>query len=174
LHKKVYGIDGCLGCLDVTKIHWSACPVAWKGQFEGKEGYPTIGLEAVADYNLWIWRNTFGLPGLLNNINIWGRSPLLKSMLDGSHNNIDFTFNIGGEEFDQLYYCVDGIYLSLSRFLATINDPTTVQTLSMLLNKKVDLNQLGERLGCGRKKYRLVSKACCTIVRIRSIWQLQL
>jgi len=38
LHKKVYGIDGCLGSLDVTKIHWSACPVAWKGQFEGKEG----------------------------------------------------------------------------------------------------------------------------------------
>ena len=28
LHKKVYRIDGCLGSLDVTKIHWSACPVA--------------------------------------------------------------------------------------------------------------------------------------------------
>eukprot|EP00804_Cyclotella_cryptica_P020934 CCRYP_009261-RA/>CCRYP_009261-RA protein AED:0.36 eAED:0.33 QI:11/0/0/1/0/0/2/0/81 len=60
LHKKVYGIDGCMGCLDVTKIHWGACPVAWKGQFEGKEGFPTIGLEAVSDYNLWIWHNAFG------------------------------------------------------------------------------------------------------------------
>ena len=48
IHKKVYSIDGCLGSLDVTKINWSACPVAWKGLFEGKEGYPTIGLEAIA------------------------------------------------------------------------------------------------------------------------------
>ena len=23
LHKTVYGFDGCLGCLDVTKIHWA-------------------------------------------------------------------------------------------------------------------------------------------------------
>ena len=50
LHKKVYGVDGCRGSLDVAKKHWSACPVAWKGQFEGKDGYPTIGLEAVADH----------------------------------------------------------------------------------------------------------------------------
>ncbi len=48
-------------------------------------------------------------------------------MLDGSHDNIDFSFNIGGEEFDQLYYCVDGIYPSLSQSLATINNPTTVR-----------------------------------------------
>ncbi len=27
LHKKVCGIDGCLGCLDVTKIHWSHVPL---------------------------------------------------------------------------------------------------------------------------------------------------
>jgi hypothetical protein len=152
LHKKVYGIDGCLGCLDVTKIHWSACPVAWKGQFEGKEGYPTIGLEAVADYNLWIWHNAFGFPGSLNNINIWDRSPLLKSMLDGSHDNIDFTFNIGGEEFDQLYYCVDGIYPSLSWFLATINNPTAVLD-SFYAPKQEDWRKSIERaFGVWKKK----------------------
>eukprot|EP00804_Cyclotella_cryptica_P002567 CCRYP_010403-RA/>CCRYP_010403-RA protein AED:0.35 eAED:0.35 QI:0/-1/0/1/-1/1/1/0/153 len=96
LHRKVYGVDGCLGCLDVTKIHWSACPVAWKGQFEGKEGYPTIGLEAVADYNLRIWHNAFGFAGTLNNINIWDRSPLLESMLDRTHDKLDFKFFIDG------------------------------------------------------------------------------
>ncbi len=125
LHKKVYGIDGCMGCLDVTKIHWGACPVAWKGQFEGKEGFPTIGLEAVSDYNLWIWHNAFGFPGSLNDINVWDRSPLLESMMDGSHDAIDFSFDIDGQQFDQLYYLVDGIYPSLSWFLATVNDPTT-------------------------------------------------
>ena len=54
LHKEVHGIDGMLESLDVTKIHWLNCPTAWKGQFEGKEGIPMIGFEAVADYNLWI------------------------------------------------------------------------------------------------------------------------
>ena len=66
LHKSAYCIDSCLGCLDVTKIHWAACPGAWKGQFEGKEGCPMIGLEAVADYNLWIRHNAFGFSGSLN------------------------------------------------------------------------------------------------------------
>eukprot|EP00804_Cyclotella_cryptica_P000428 CCRYP_020672-RA/>CCRYP_020672-RA protein AED:0.50 eAED:-0.30 QI:0/-1/0/1/-1/1/1/0/299 len=73
-HKTVHGIDGMMGSLDVTKIKWEKCPQAWKGQFVGKEGYATIGLEAVADYDLWIWHSAFGFPGALNNINIWDRS----------------------------------------------------------------------------------------------------
>jgi len=76
LHKDEHNIDGMLGSLDVTKIHWPSCPAAWKGQFEGKEGIPTIGLEAVADYNMWIWHSAFGFPGSLNDLNIWERSPL--------------------------------------------------------------------------------------------------
>jgi hypothetical protein len=108
------------GSLDVTKIHWSACPVAWNGQFEGKEGYPTIGFEAVAGYNLWIWHNAFRFPGSLNDINIWGRLPLFESMLDGTHDNIDFKFNIDRHEFEQLHYLVDVICPSL--FLVPCNN----------------------------------------------------
>jgi hypothetical protein len=52
MHKRMYDIDGCLGNLDVTKIHWAACLPGWKGQFEGKEGYSIIGLEAVVDHHL--------------------------------------------------------------------------------------------------------------------------
>lgn len=55
LYKEVYDIDRCLGSLDMTKIHRPACPLKWQDQFEGKEGYPTVGLEAAADYSLWIW-----------------------------------------------------------------------------------------------------------------------
>jgi hypothetical protein len=36
LHKKVYGIDWWLGCLDVIMIHWAACPIVWKGQLKAK------------------------------------------------------------------------------------------------------------------------------------------
>ena len=153
----------------MTKIHWSACPVAWKGQFDGKEGYPTIGLEAIADNNLWIWHNAFGFPVSLNDINIWDRLPLFESILYGTHANIDFKFNIDGHEFDQLYYLVDGIYPSLSRFLATINNPTTTLIASMHLSRKVGVNLLREHLGFGRRNsYLLAPTACFTIVKICS------
>jgi hypothetical protein len=53
----VNDIDGMLGSLDITKIHWGNCSDAQKGHFAGKEDYPTIALEAVADDNLWIWHD---------------------------------------------------------------------------------------------------------------------
>lgn len=125
MHKEVHGINGMMGSLDVTKIPWQNCPAAWKGQFVGKEGVPTLGLEAVADYNLWIWHSAFGFPGSLNDINIWERSPLLEMMQDGTHSEMDFSFEIDGVVFSLLYYLVDGIYPPLARFLSTISDPKT-------------------------------------------------
>jgi len=92
---------------------------------QGKEGYPTIGLEAVSDYNLCIWYSIFSYVGSLNDINIWDQSPLYESMLKGTHGKIDFPLEINGEHFSQLYYLVDCINLLLSRSLATINNPTT-------------------------------------------------
>jgi hypothetical protein len=56
----------------------------WHGQFKGKKGIPTISLEAVSDYNLWIWNSAFGFPGSLNDLNIWEKSPLFNSMTDGT------------------------------------------------------------------------------------------
>ena len=68
----------------------------WKGQFEGEEEFPSIGLKVVSDYNLWIWHSAFGFTGSLSDINVWDRLPLLELMLDGHHDDIDFTFNIDG------------------------------------------------------------------------------
>jgi hypothetical protein len=124
-HKTVHGIDGMMESLYITKIKWEKCPQAWKGQFVGKEGYATICLEAVADYDLWIWHSAFRFPAAPNDINIWERSALFQSMLDGLHATIDFPFKINGDEFKELFYLVDGIYPWLSRFLSTVSDPTT-------------------------------------------------
>ena len=123
LHREQHGIAGMLGSLDVWQIPWGNCPSAQKGQHTGKAGYPTLGLEAAADYNLWIWHWNFGSPGSLNDINIWERSSMLEDITHGRMSEIDFDFKINGETFSMLYYLVDLIYPKLARFLRAISVP---------------------------------------------------
>ena len=61
----------------------------------------------------------------MNDINIWERSSLLESILNGKHEEIDHDFVVNGEVFSKLVYLVDGIYPSLTRFLGSENDPAT-------------------------------------------------
>jgi hypothetical protein len=125
MHEAQHGMAGMLGSLDCTHVCWKNCPVAWQGSQTGKEGKPTIVLEAFADYNLWFWHHSFGWPGSLNDINIWDRSSLLKSFLDGTFaDEVDFEFEIGGRVFNRLWLLVDGIYPELSRFVKTIEEPS--------------------------------------------------
>ncbi|GJS90491.1 ALP1-like protein isoform X1 [Tanacetum coccineum] len=47
--------------IDCMHWEWRNCPKAWHGQFaRGDKKYPTIMLEAVASYDLWIWHAFFG------------------------------------------------------------------------------------------------------------------
>jgi len=125
-HCQEHGVIGQLGSLDCMHVGWKNCPVAWQGQETGKESSPTIVLEAMCDHNLWFWHTSFGWAGSLNDINIWERSSLLKKMVDGTMaHNLDFTYNIAGQEFNKLWIAVDGIYPELSRFVKTIQEPTT-------------------------------------------------
>ena len=43
------GWIGCMGFIDVMKWVWKNCPMAWRGQYQGRETHPTIALEAVVD-----------------------------------------------------------------------------------------------------------------------------
>ena len=125
MHRNVHKMPEMLGSWDVTKAHWKNCPTALKGQFQGQEKCATIALESVVDYNLWFWHASFGYPGTMNDINIWERSSLLELMLNGNHHKIDHEFTRDGKAIIKLYYLVDGIYPSLSRFLGSETDPTT-------------------------------------------------
>lgn len=124
MHFQQHGVRGLMGALDCWHWIWKNCPVGWQGQLQGKEGHPTMVLEALSDYSLWIWSAVFGYPGTMNDINIWERSPLLKAFLDGSFStNVDFEFNIGGKTFSELWILVDGIYPELSRFVKSFDEP---------------------------------------------------
>jgi len=125
LHQEKNEIDGMLGSLDVMKVHWGNCPTAWKGQFKGKEGVPSIGFEAFCDYNLWFWHDCFGFPGALNDINIWERSTLFESFQNGSFSKLDHAYLLNRELLDLPFLLVDGIYPALSRFVKTISVPIT-------------------------------------------------
>ncbi len=50
---------------------------------------------------------------------------MLESMLNGKHDEIDHDVVLDGEVFSKLFYLIDGIYLSLTRFLDPENDPAT-------------------------------------------------
>lgn len=64
---------GMLGCIDCMHWPWKNCPVAWQGAFQGKEGCPTLILEAVCDQKLRIWHAFFGMPGSNNDLNVLDR-----------------------------------------------------------------------------------------------------
>jgi hypothetical protein len=71
-----------LRSLDFTKVPWKNYPATWKIQFQSQEKFAGISIEAVLDHNLWFWHAAFGFPGILNDIDIWERSSLLKSVVN--------------------------------------------------------------------------------------------
>ena len=127
LHKSVHGVEGMLGSLDCMHTYWDKCPVAWQGAFSnGAKKKPSIVLEAACDYHLWFWHASYGYAGTLNDINIINLSPLTEAFISGEMAKLEtevVPFQIGSEEFNQLYLLVDGIYPSFSRFVKGYKEP---------------------------------------------------
>ncbi|XP_020262795.1 uncharacterized protein LOC109838778 [Asparagus officinalis] len=119
------GFPGMLGSLDCMHWEWKNCPTAWAGQYSGRHGGPTIILEAVASYDLWIWHAFFGLPGSNNDINVLQASNLFDNLTQGITPPAHYT--IQGKNYDVGYYLADGIYPKW---------PTLVQTISKSEDKK--------------------------------------
>ena len=66
-HYTVHKIPGMLGSIDCMHWEWKNCPKEWQGQFHrGDKKYPTLMLEAVASYDLWIWPAFFGVVATVN------------------------------------------------------------------------------------------------------------
>jgi Plant transposon protein len=114
-----------LGSLDCTHWEWKNCPVAWAGQYTGKEKKCTVALEAVATYDTWIWHTFFGTPGSCNDINILDHSNLFIWEYTGNAPQIQFLVN--GNTYDQGYYLVDGTFPDF---------PTLIKTISVLQGQK--------------------------------------
>uniref|UniRef100_A0A0D3CGH0 Nuclease HARBI1 n=1 Tax=Brassica oleracea var. oleracea TaxID=109376 RepID=A0A0D3CGH0_BRAOL len=96
------GFPRMLGSLDCMHWKWKNCPTTWAKQFTGRSGSPTIILEAVSDYDLWIWHAYFEMPGINNDISVLKSSNLLFKIAQAYTSNEDtsaksFTGNAGRE-----------------------------------------------------------------------------
>lgn len=116
------GFSGMLGSIDCMHWKWKNCPAAWKGMYaRGDHHEPTLILEIVASYDLWIWHQFFGLPGSHNDLNVLDRSPLFKDLSEGRSPPANYTIN--GHDYTMGYYLADGIYPSWAAFVKTIPCP---------------------------------------------------
>ncbi|XP_074288522.1 uncharacterized protein LOC141613679 [Silene latifolia] len=120
---EVRGFPGMLGSFDCMHWEWKNCPTGWAGQYSGRSGKPTVVLEAVASYDLWIWQAFFGTLGSLNDINGLQRSPLFNEVLEETAPAVNYTVN--GTEYNIGYYLADGIYPAWATSVKTINAPQT-------------------------------------------------
>jgi hypothetical protein len=99
------GFPGNLGSLECMHWRWDNCPTAWKGQYTGRYGFPTIILEAVASYDLHIWHSFFGVAGSNNDINVLNQSPLFIETINGEAPRVQFSVN--GRQYSTGYYLAD-------------------------------------------------------------------
>lgn len=118
------GFPGCIGSIDCQHWEWKNCPIAWAGQFKGKEKKPTIVLEAICDAELWIWHCFFGSPGSLNDINVLDHSTTIERILAG-HFPPHIQYKVNGVERTLPYYLADGIYPAWAIFVKTIQEGST-------------------------------------------------
>ena len=115
------GFPGMLGSIDCMHWMWKNCPYEKQGQYKGHVEKPTIILEAVASYNLWIWHAFFGMPGSHNDINVLHRSPLFENLAEGTAPQVNYTVN--GHDYTMGYYLADGIYPSWATLVKSISLP---------------------------------------------------
>jgi hypothetical protein len=73
----------------------------------------------------------------MNDINMWDRSSLHESMLNGKHDENYHDFVVDSEVFSKLFYLVDGIYPLLTGSLDPENDPVTELNGSFKIRKEV-------------------------------------
>ncbi|GJR73709.1 ALP1-like protein [Tanacetum coccineum] len=115
-HNNIHGFSGMLESIDCMHWEWRNCPKGWHGQFaRGDKKYPTIMLEVVASYDLWIWHAFFGVAGANNDLTVLNNSPLFDDLLDDIAPVAPFECN--GVTFEKGYYLADGIYPQWSSFV---------------------------------------------------------
>jgi hypothetical protein len=120
-------------------------------------------LEALGDHQLWFWHASFGYAGSLNDLNILNISPLLESLVDGSFAKWEerasiVPFDIGGEQFNQLFTLGDGIYPQYSRFVKGIKVPITASEKAFTEWQEAASKDIERAFGVLQSRFQIVAR----------------
>ncbi|KAL0004138.1 hypothetical protein SO802_011699 [Lithocarpus litseifolius] len=117
------GFPGMLGSIDCMHWKWKNCPSKWKGQYIGHTRDPTIILEIVASYDLWIWYAFCGLPGSHNDINVLEWSSVFFELAEACAPPVNYSIN--GNDYSMGYY------------LAVMSDILTLEQMTLIMIKSI-------------------------------------
>jgi len=161
LHREQHGVDGMFGSIDCMHTRWKNCPKGWAGQYSGKEGDPTIVLEAIADYHLWFWHGSYGYAGTLNDLNVLNLSPFLDALTSGKFAEVEadvVPYKIGDEKFNKLFVLADGIYPDYSRFVKSMKEPVTEEEKLMTLWQESKRKDVERAFGILQIKWQWIAR----------------
>uniref|UniRef100_A0A0D3BT71 DDE Tnp4 domain-containing protein n=1 Tax=Brassica oleracea var. oleracea TaxID=109376 RepID=A0A0D3BT71_BRAOL len=152
------GFPGMIRSIDCMHWEWNNCPTAWKGQYYRGSGKPTIILEAVALYDLWIWHAFFGPPGTLNDINVLDRSPVFDDIIKGQAPQV--TYSVNGREYHMTYYLTDGIYPRWATFIQSIPIPQGPKAVLFAQHQEAVRKDVERAFGVLQARFAIIMRAC--------------
>ena len=152
------GFPGCLGSIDCMHWEWKNCPSSWKGMFQGKDGVPTMILEAIADHSTRFWHFNFGSPGSLNDINVLDRSPLFFNAVRGEAPRVDFTVN--HHQHSVAYWLADGIYPNYACFVKTLPNATTRMQKLFVTAQESKRKDIERAFGILQARFHILTSGC--------------
>ncbi|CAL5373544.1 unnamed protein product [Camellia sinensis] len=150
------GFPGMLGSINCMHWKWKNCPTALKGMYTGHIHEPTIILEAVVSYDLWIWHAFFGLPGSYNDINVLERSFVFTELAQGHAPTVNYTIN--GNEYTMGYYLEDGIYPQWSTFVKTIPSPQGNKKIFFAATQEATRKDVQRAFGVLQARFAIVRR----------------
>lgn len=149
------GFPGMLGSLDCMHWHWSNCPKAWHGMYRnGYKKVPTLILEAVASYDLWIWHAFFGMAGTNNDITVLDRSPLFDDIVNGVAPPCNF--EVRGHHYNMGYYLSDGIYPAYATLIQTISEPSNSKERLFAKQQESARKDVERAFGVLQKRWHII------------------
>ncbi|XP_028075495.1 uncharacterized protein LOC114277752 [Camellia sinensis] len=154
-----HGFSRMLGSSDCMHWKWKNCPTALKGMYTGHIHEPTIILEVVASYDLWIWQAFFGLPGSHNDINVLERSFLFTELAQGRAPTVNYAIN--GNEYIMGYYLADGIYPQWSTFEKTIPSPQGNKKKLFAAAQEATRKDVERAFGVLQARFAIVRRPAC-------------
>jgi hypothetical protein len=117
------GFPGCVGSIDAVHIGWNRCPEALAPFFTGKEGFPTVSFQVVANQRTCVQHVSIVHPGARNDKTTIKNDPCAKKLNKGSGflNHMCFcceTQTGTAIRFKGAYFICDGGYLRWKMLVA--------------------------------------------------------